>query len=131
MSPLEKMAHSIHGESLKPGGSARAFNSETVAVAVLEDSSGERQTVAASSRGRMSRAQTVRASALGISPINMPNVSGPGGHAEVNIINRYAEANNMRVVDIAASRPICCYCNDEFNRHGATPYHPINRKSKR
>ena len=131
MNPLEKMAHSIHGESLKPGGSARAFNSETVAVAVLEDSTGERQTVAASSRGRMSRAQAARAAMLGISPLNMPNVSGPGGHAEVNIINRYAEANNMRVVDIAASRPICCSCNEEINRHGANAASPIKQKSKR
>lgn len=35
MNPLEKMAHSIHGESLKPGGSPRSLNSESIAVAVL------------------------------------------------------------------------------------------------
>ncbi|WP_347900828.1 RHS repeat-associated core domain-containing protein [Pseudomonas purpurea] len=128
MNPLEKMAHSIHGESLKPGGSPRSFNSETIAVAVLASPDGKTQTVAASSRGRMSGAQKGRASILGVAPISVPNVSGPEGHAEVNIINRYAEENNMKVIDIAASRPICCSCEGSILRHGANPVSPLKRK---
>ena len=130
MSQLEKTAHSIHGESLKPGGSPRAFNSETVAVAVLESPDGQRQTVAASSRGRMSRAQRGKAQALGATPIDVPNVSGPDGHAEINIIKKYAEANGLRVVDIAASRPICHTCEEAINKHGANPVSPKKRKSQ-
>ncbi|WP_311767892.1 RHS repeat-associated core domain-containing protein, partial [Burkholderia cepacia] len=130
MNPLEKIAHSIHGESLQPGGSTRAFNSETIAVALLEHPSGDTQIVAASSRGRMSRVQRTKARVLGVSPVEMPNLSGPEGHAEVNIINRYAEVNGLTVKDIAASRPICCDCEISIRKHGANPVSPMKRKRK-
>ena len=128
MSPLEKTAHSIHGESLTPGRSTRAFNSETIAVGVLVGADGETQTVASSSRGKMSPAQRAKAEFLGATPLQMANVSGPGGHADVNIIKRYAEKNNMTVREIAASRPICPTCEETIMGHGATPASPLKRK---
>lgn len=58
---------------------------------------GEIERVAASSAGVMGPAQTAKAIALGFKPIRVGNVSGPLGHAERNIINRYADENGMKV----------------------------------
>ena len=127
MSQLEKMAHSIHGESLQAGRSPRAFNNETIAVAVLEKPDGSTETVAASSRGKLTRAQQGKAEALGTTPVRLGNVTGPEGHAERNIINRYAEQHGYKVREIAASRPICCGCADAIREHKARPVSPLKR----
>jgi RHS repeat-associated protein len=130
MTALEKMAHSIHGELVSPGKSFRSFNSTTVAVAMLERANGTTEIVAASSSGRLSAAQKLKATQLGATPLGVPNISGPEGHAERNIINRYAEKNNMKVRDIAASRPICCDCHSAIKDHGANPVSPIKKMKK-
>lgn len=52
-------------------------------------------------------------------------MTGPEGHAERNIINRYAEQNNMRLKDIAASKPICCDCEHEIKKAGGNPVTPL------
>lgn len=91
---------------------------------------GTVEIVAASSAGRMSLLQKNKATQLGISPLSVPNISGPEGHAERNIINRYAEKNNMKVRDIAASQPICCDCHSAIKDHGANPVSPLKKRKK-
>jgi hypothetical protein len=90
----------------------------TMGVAVVEDANGVRSVLVSSSEARGLR----------------PGVTlQPGeilvrgtGHAEANII-AHAQANNLRVVDIGATRPVCVPCQDAINPTGAnisTPLRP-------
>lgn len=43
----------------------------------------------------------------------------PGlGHAEVDIVN-YAKANNLKVIEIGATRPVCPHCVQAITSTGA------------
>lgn len=122
MSALEKDAYAIHG-----GLDEHAYKRRTTATAILVDADGKTHKVAASSMGVLSPKQREIPKSKGYTPIKMENFTGPSGHAERNIIDRYAAQNNMKVVDIAASRPICCSCEEAINKHGANPASPLKR----
>jgi filamentous hemagglutinin len=94
----------------------------TMAVAVVEDSNGVRSILVSSSEGAYVRGP-VRPVVQGWGDAT---VVGGTGHAEANII-AHAQANNLRVIDIGATRPVCVPCQDVINPTGAnisTPLRP-------
>jgi multidrug efflux pump subunit AcrA (membrane-fusion protein) len=91
----------------------------TMAVAVVEDSNGARSVLVATSepRGYLRPGVSLRPGET--------LVAGTG-HAEADII-AHARANNLRIIDIGATRPICPDCRDLINPTGAnisTPLRP-------
>jgi RHS repeat-associated protein len=91
----------------------------TMGVAVVEDASGARSVLVSTSepRGYLRPGVTLNPGET--------MVAGTG-HAEADIIN-YARANNLRVIDIGATRPVCVPCQDAINPTGAnisTPLRP-------
>jgi hypothetical protein len=92
----------------------------TMAVAVVEDSNGARSVLVSSSEGAYVRGP-VRPVVQGWCDAT---VVGGTGHAEANII-AHAQANNLRVIDIGATRPVCVPCQDVINPTGATISTPL------
>jgi len=93
----------------------------TMAVAVVEDSNGVRSILVSSSEGAY-----VRGAVRPVVESMGAQVVGGTGHAEANII-AHAQANNLRVIDIGATRPVCVPCQDVINPTGAnisTPLRP-------
>jgi filamentous hemagglutinin len=92
-----------------------------MAVAVVEDSNGVRSILVSSSEGAY-----VRGAVRPVVKSMGAQVVGGTGHAEANII-AYAQANNLRVIAIGATRPVCVPCQDVINPTGAnisTPLRP-------
>jgi len=92
-----------------------------MAVAVVEDSNGVRSILVSSSEGAY-----VRGAVRPVVESMGAQVVGGTGHAEANII-AHAQANNLRVIDIGATRPVCVPCQDVINPTGAnisTPLRP-------
>lgn len=88
-------------------------------VAVVEDANGVRSVLISTSepRGYLRPGVTLRPGET--------MVVGTG-HAEADII-AHAQANNLRVIDIGATRPVCVPCQDVINPTGAnisTPLRP-------
>lgn len=91
----------------------------TMGVAVVEDANGVRSVLISTSepRGYLRPGVTLRPGET--------MVVGTG-HAEADII-AHAQANNLRVIDIGATRPVCVPCQDVINPTGAnisTPLRP-------
>ncbi|GIW80329.1 MAG: hypothetical protein KatS3mg105_2136 [Gemmatales bacterium] len=92
----------------------------TMGVAVVEDANGVRSVLVSTSepRGYLRPGVTLRPGE------NDGCWNRP--HAEADII-AYAEANNLRVIDIGATRPVCVPCQNAINPTGAnisTPLRP-------
>jgi filamentous hemagglutinin len=49
------------------------------------------------------------------------------GHAEADII-AYAKANNLKVIDIGATRPVCGPCQDVIGPIGANISTPLKKR---
>jgi RHS repeat-associated protein len=89
----------------------------TTAVASATTSEGNATTLVASSEKNLRPAQ--------IAALKPGEIAVSGaGHAEATILN-YANANNMTVNSVAASRPICAGCATAINNAGATPASPL------
>ena len=91
----------------------------TMAAAVVEDANGVRSVLIGTSEAGGQLRGPVRA----IIQQGETIVSGTG-HAEVNIIN-HAAANNLRIISIGATRPICLPCQGAIGPTGgqiSTPF---------
>jgi filamentous hemagglutinin len=88
-----------------------------MAVAVAEDPSGLRRVLVATSEPR---------GYLRPGVILKPGETIVGGaaHAEADII-AYAQANNLAVVEIGATRPVCVPCQDLIDPTGAKTLTPV------
>ncbi|WP_344810207.1 RHS repeat-associated core domain-containing protein, partial [Chitinophaga oryziterrae] len=91
----------------------------TTAVASATTSEGENVTLVASSEPRLRPAQRA---ALRPGEVEVKGM----GHAEQTIIN-HANANGMKVNEVAASRPICPSCAAAINNSGAKPASELKR----
>jgi hypothetical protein len=93
----------------------------TMAVAVVEDANGARSLLVSSSEGAY-----IRGPVRPVVESMGAQVVGGTGHAEANII-AHAQGNNLRVIDIGATRPVCVPCQDVIAPTGAnisTPLRP-------
>jgi RHS repeat-associated protein len=95
---LEKRAKIIQEAQVNE----KARNLSTTAVAKAKDANGQTHTLVASSRERLTPAQRK------VLKKNEIEVKGKG-HAETTIVN-HADKNNLKVTQIAASRPVCKSC---------------------
>jgi filamentous hemagglutinin len=89
-------------------------------VGVVEDASGTRSVLISTSepRGYLRPGVTLKPGERVI----------PGtGHAEADIIS-YAKANNLKVVDIGATRPVCPGCQDVIGPSGANISTPLKKR---
>jgi filamentous hemagglutinin len=92
-------------------------------VAVVEDANGTRSVLVSTSepRGYLRPGVTLKPGET--------MVAGTG-HEEADII-AYAKANNLKVIDIGATRPVCGPCQDVIGPTGAnisTPLKPPPKK---
>ena len=51
------------------------------------------------------------------------------GHAEADIVT-YAKANNLKVIDIGSTRPVCPPCQDAIGPTGANISTPLKKRSQ-
>ncbi|PSL42225.1 RHS repeat-associated protein, partial [Chitinophaga niastensis] len=109
---LAARATEIHG-ALPLGTQSRT----TTAVANATTAEGNTITLVGSSEVNLRPAQK--------SVLNPGEIAVSGkGHAETTILN-YAQANNITVNAVAASRPICPGCAAAINNAGAVPASPL------
>jgi filamentous hemagglutinin len=89
----------------------------TMAVAVVEDTTGRRFVLIGTSEPD---------GYLGPGVVLRPGerMVGGIGHAEKNIVE-YAQANQLRLIDIGATRPICVPCQDLIIPTGANISTPV------
>ncbi len=90
-----------------------------MAVAVAEDSNGVRHVLVATSEPR-----SYLRPGVALRPGEI--MVGGTAHAEANIV-AHAQAKNLLVVEIGATRPVCVPCQDLINPTGAkilTPQQP-------
>ncbi|MGO9915166.1 MAG: hypothetical protein ACLQIB_10700 [Isosphaeraceae bacterium] len=90
-----------------------------MAVAVAEDSNGVRHVLVATSEPR-----SYLRPGVALRPGEI--MVGGTAHAEANIV-AHAQAKNLLVVEIGATRPVCVPCQDLINPTGAkilTPLQP-------
>lgn len=91
-----------------------------MAVGVVEDANGVRSVLI----GTSEPAGYLRP---GVS-LNPGETMVPGlGHAEEDIIN-FAKANNLKVIEIGATRPVCVPCQDLINPTGANILTPLKSR---
>lgn len=114
---LKKRADEIHS-ALDPIAQRR--RTTATAMARVMNSFGDEVILVASSQNGLSPTQRAM-----LKP-NEIAVRGRG-HAEVTIIN-YAQSNNLKVLEVAASRAICSACAFVINNAGAIPVSPLKNK---
>ncbi|MCP5486960.1 MAG: hypothetical protein H7A22_15610 [Spirochaetales bacterium] len=91
----------------------------TMAVAVVEDSTGARRVLIGTSEGSGYLRRGVR------NQIRRTDQVVPGtGHAEADIAN-YARQNNLRIVSIGATRPVCAGCAATIGTGGGEIVTPL------
>ena len=88
----------------------------TMAVAVVEDRTGKRLLVGTSEPGGYLRP--------GVVLRRGERIVGGIGHAEQNIV-AYAQSQQLRMIDIGATRPICVPCQDLIIQTGANISTPV------
>jgi hypothetical protein len=89
----------------------------TMGVAVVEDASGVRSVLVSTSEPR----GYLRP---GVSLKPGETMVAGTGHAETDIL-AYAKDNNLKVIDIGATRPVCVPCQDAINPTGAAVSTPL------
>jgi filamentous hemagglutinin len=124
---------------LVPGGGASVVESEFSLVARVSEL---RSSIPANSRGRITMSVGVADDANGIRRIligtsepngylrpgvtlNRRETLAPGlGHAEVDIVT-FAQQNNLRLIEVGATRPVCPSCVPIVKGAGAKIVTPI------
>ncbi len=94
----------------------------TMGVAVVEDANGVRSILVSTSEPN----GYLRP---GVSLQYGDKVVAGTGHAEADIIS-YANANNLKVIDIGATRPVCANCQDTIQSTGANISTPLKNPPK-
>jgi filamentous hemagglutinin len=88
-----------------------------MAVGLAEDANGVRQVLIGTSEpmGYLRPGVT----------LNPGETLAPGlGHAEEDIVN-FAQQNNLNLLEVGATRPICTTCAPIIQQAGATPVTPL------
>jgi RHS repeat-associated protein len=107
-------------EELKAAIPAAQQGRITMAVGLAEDSDGVRQVLIGTS-------EPMGYLRPGVS-LNPGEVLAPGlGHSEEDIVN-YALQNNLNLLEVGATRPICLNCASLIQKAGATPITPLKFK---
>jgi hypothetical protein len=94
----------------------------TMGVAVVEDANGVRSVLVSTSepRGYLRRGVTLKPGET--------MVVGTG-HAEADLV-AYAKANNLKIVDVGATRRVCVPCQDALGPTGANISTPLRKRPK-
>ena len=95
----------------------------TMGVAVVEDANGVRSVLVSTSEPN----GYLRP---GVSLQYGDKVVAGTGHAEADIIS-YANANNLKVIDIGATRPVCANCQNTIQPTGASISTPLKNPPKK
>jgi hypothetical protein len=90
----------------------------TMAAAVVEDSNGVRSVLVASSEREIYIRPALRSLVTSWVEKGEARVVSGAGHAEEKIIAD-AQANNLKVISIGATRPICSVCASVIQKTGA------------
>jgi filamentous hemagglutinin len=91
----------------------------TMGVAVVEDSNGVRSVICATSEPR----GYLRP---GVSLKPGETMVAGTGHAEADLV-AYAKANNLKIIDIGATRPVCVPCQEVIGPTGANISTPLKK----
>lgn len=111
---LKKRADEIHSalDSI-----AQRRRTTATAMARVLNGAGDEIILVASSQNTLAPAQRAMLKS------NEMAIRGRG-HAEFTIIN-YAQQNNLKILEVAASRPICSACASVIKNAGAIPVSPL------
>lgn len=91
----------------------------TMGIAVVEDASGNRSVLVSTSEPR-----GYLRPGLSLKPGETMVVGT--GHAEADIV-AHADANNLKVIDIGATRPVCAGCQSAIGPTGANVSTPLKK----
>jgi filamentous hemagglutinin len=93
-----------------------------MAVAVVDDSNGQRLVLVSTSEpgGYLRPGVNLKPSEIFV---------GGTGHAEADIVD-YSKANDLKIIDIGATRPVCTNCQDKIGSTGAHISTPLNTRQR-